>query len=62
VDAHLSIWLHLKEITPYTRLIHSELFTGGNLTTLESELRKEILSSDKIDLLVSSLNGKNSNS
>jgi superfamily II DNA or RNA helicase len=51
--------LHLKEITPYTRLIHSELFTGGNSgTTLESELRKEILSSDKIDLLVSFIKWK----
>ncbi|SHF78182.1 Superfamily II DNA or RNA helicase [Flavobacterium segetis] len=55
VDAHFSnLDLHLKEITPYTRLIHSELFTGGNSgTTLESELRKEILSSDRVDLLVS---------
>lgn len=55
VDAHFSdINLHLKEITPYTRLTHSELFTGGNVgLSLESELRKEILSSDKIDLLVS---------
>jgi hypothetical protein len=32
-------------------------FTGGNSgTTLESELRKEILSSDRIDLVLS--NGK----
>lgn len=55
VDAHFSdINLHLKEITPYTRLSHSELFTGGNVgLSLESELKKEILSSDKIDLLVS---------
>jgi hypothetical protein len=30
---------HLKEITPYTRLTHSELFTGGNLgISMESEL------------------------
>ena len=45
IDAHFTdLDLHLKEITPYTRLIHSELFTGGNSgTTLESELRKEIL-------------------
>jgi HKD family nuclease len=42
--------LHLKEITPYTRLIHSELLPVEIGTTLESELRKEILSSD-IDLL-----------
>ncbi len=55
VDAHFSNFdLHLKEITPYTRLTHSELFTGGNAgLSLESELRKEILSSDRIDLLVS---------
>jgi superfamily II DNA or RNA helicase len=46
--------LHLKEITPYTRLTHSELFTGGNVgLSLESELKKEILSSNRIDLLVS---------
>ena len=60
VDAHFNdLDLHLKEITPYTRLIHSELFTGGNSgKTLESELRKEILSSDKIDLLVSFIKWK----
>lgn len=45
---------HLKEITPYTRLTHSELFTGGNQGfSLDSELRKEILSSDRIDFLIS---------
>lgn len=55
IDAHFSdLDLHLKEITPYTRLTHSELFTGGNVgLSLESELKKEILSSNKIDLLVS---------
>lgn len=55
VDAHFSDFdLHLKEITPYTRLTHSELFTGGNVgLSLESELKKEILSADRIDLLVS---------
>lgn len=55
VDAHFSDFdLHLKEITPYTRLTHSTLFTGGNDgISLESELRKEILSSNEIDLLVS---------
>lgn len=60
IDSHFTdLDLHLKEITPYTRLIHSELFTGGNSgTTLESELRKEILSSDKIDLLVSFIKWK----
>jgi superfamily II DNA or RNA helicase len=55
VDAHFANFdLHLKEITPYTRLTHSELFTGGNVgLSLESELKKEILSANKIDLLVS---------
>jgi superfamily II DNA or RNA helicase len=60
VDSHFSdLDLHLKEITPYTRLTHSELFTGGNAgLSLESELKKEILSSDKIDLLVSFIKWK----
>ena len=55
VDAHFcDLDLHLKEITPYTRLTHSELFTGGNVgLSLESELKKEILSANRIDLLVS---------
>ncbi|MCT4561369.1 MAG: DUF3427 domain-containing protein [Crocinitomicaceae bacterium] len=55
IDANYSDFsLYLKEITPYTRLTHSELFTGGNGgLSLESELKKEILSADKIDLLVS---------
>jgi superfamily II DNA or RNA helicase len=59
-DAHFSdLDLHLKEITPYTRLTHSELFTGGNVgLSLESELRKEILSSNRIDLLVSFIKWK----
>jgi hypothetical protein len=35
VDAHFAdIDLHLKEITPYTRLTHSELFTGAMLACL----------------------------
>ena len=55
VDNHFpDLDLRLKEITPYTRLTHSELFTGGNVgLSLDSELKKEILSSDRIDLLVS---------
>ncbi|MEI6815367.1 MAG: DUF3427 domain-containing protein [Bacteroidota bacterium] len=59
-DAHFSdLDLHLKEITPYTRLTHSELFTGGNRgLSLESELKKEILSSNRIDLLVSFIKWK----
>lgn len=45
---------YLKEITPYTRLSQSELFTGNNAgISLESEIKKEILSSDKINFLVS---------
>lgn len=50
-DAHFSnLELHLKEITPYTTLSQSELFTGGNGgLSLESELKKEILSSNQIN-------------
>ncbi|MDX2245853.1 MAG: DUF3427 domain-containing protein [Bacteroidia bacterium] len=45
---------HLKEITPYTRLSQSELFTGNHAgISMESEIKKEILSSDKIHFLVS---------
>lgn len=45
---------YTKEITPLTRLIHSELFTGGNTRLpLDIELKKEILSSNRIDFLVS---------
>src|SRR5690606_41888272 len=45
---------YLKEITPYTGLSQSELFTGNNAgISLESELKKEILSSDRICFLVS---------
>lgn len=44
----------LKEITPYTRLSQSELFTGNPVgLSFESEIRKEILSSDEICWLVS---------
>lgn len=44
----------LKQITPYTRLSQSELFTGSNAgITLESEIKKEILSADEICWLVS---------
>jgi superfamily II DNA or RNA helicase len=55
IDAYFSDFpLYVKEITPYTRLTHSELFTGGSANlSLESELKKEIRSSNRIDLLVS---------
>ena len=44
----------IKQITPYTRLTQSELFTGNNVgISLESEIKKEILSSDQICWLVS---------
>lgn len=45
---------HLHKITPYTGLSQSELFTGNNAgISLESEIKKEILSSNKICFLVS---------
>lgn len=55
IDARFSDFeMHLKGITPYTRLSQSELFTGNNAgISLESEIKKEILSSDKINFLVS---------
>lgn len=44
----------INEITPYTRLTQSELFTGNNVgISLESEIKKEILSADEICWLVS---------
>lgn len=44
----------LKQIMPYTRLSQSELFTGNHSgVTLDSEIKKEILSSDTIYWLVS---------
>src|SRR5690606_14097999 len=55
VDARFSNFnQYLKEITPYTGLSQSELFTGNNAgISLESELKKEILSSDRICFLLS---------
>ena len=55
IDANFSDFeKHLKQITPYTRLTQSELFTGNNAgISLDSEIKKEILSSDKISFLVS---------
>lgn len=44
----------VKQIMPYTRLSQSELFTGSNASiSLESEIKKEILSADEICWLVS---------
>jgi superfamily II DNA or RNA helicase len=44
----------IKQIMPYTRLSQSELFTGSNSgISLESEIKKEILSSNEICWLVS---------
>ncbi|RZK13648.1 MAG: DUF3427 domain-containing protein, partial [Flavobacterium sp.] len=44
----------LKQLMPYTRLSQSELFTGSNVgISLESEIKKEILSADEICWIVS---------
>ncbi len=55
IDADISNFNnYVKEITPYTRLTQSELFTGSNVgISLESEIKKEIRSSNKIYFLVS---------
>jgi len=45
---------HVSKITPLTGLSQSELFTGSNVgLSLETELKREILSSDEIWWLVS---------
>ena len=45
---------HIKEITPYTRLSQSELFTGSHAgIRMDSELKKEIRSADSVHWLVS---------
>lgn len=51
---NLKIDQYIKDITPITSLTSSSLFTGRSQTVnMISELKKEILSSDKIDILVS---------
>lgn len=56
---YTDIKLHLKEITPLSRLTQSELFTGGNVgLSLDGELKKEIRSADRVDLLVSFIKWK----
>lgn len=45
---------HVSNITPLTGLVQSELFTGSNVgLSLESEIKREILSADEICWLVS---------
>ncbi len=45
---------HIQDITPITSLIQSTLFTGSSKqVSLESELKREIMSADEIFLLVS---------
>lgn len=53
-SSHPNLSDRVKEIMPYTRLSQSELFTGNNTgISLESEIKKEILSADEICWLVS---------
>jgi superfamily II DNA or RNA helicase/HKD family nuclease len=44
---------HLSRVTPKTRFSQSELFTGHAGLSLESEIKKEILSADQVSFLVS---------
>lgn len=54
--AHASLKDHLQDVFPYTGLSESELFTGSKLrVSMESELKKEMLTADEIWWLVSFL-------
>ena len=54
LNSPLDLEERYKQIAPYTRLSQSELFTGNNVgISLESEIKKEILSADEICWLVS---------
>jgi len=51
---HSNLNDHIKEVFPFTGLSESELFTGSKAgISLESELKKEMLSSDEVWWLVS---------
>ena len=53
-NPYLNIGKRISEITPQTRLSYCELFTGNNTgISLDGELKKEILSSNSISILVS---------
>lgn len=59
MDAHYGpAELNLEKITPSTGLIRSTLFVGGGTYSLETELKKEIRSANKIDLLISFIKWK----
>lgn len=55
IDAdYADLNLRLQAITPASGLTQSELFTGGNMgLSLDGELKKEIRSANRVDLLVS---------
>lgn len=52
--SHSNFDSYIKECTPVSGLSHCELFTGSNSgISLESEIKKEIRSSDRVSLIVS---------
>lgn len=60
IDAdYADLNLRLQAITPASGLTQSELFTGGNMgLSLDGELKKEIRSANRVDLLVSFIKWK----